>query len=140
MNENYLSWLTGQGAQDNTLGGAYTPYMPTQSQTLNQANQLLPSIGGNTGTFSLSNLANFDNLSSLAQGIGSIGQLYLGSQQLGLARDAFNQSKQAYQQNMANSIASYNTSLEDKIRGRSSNYAGKEADVQKYLSANKLSS
>lgn len=82
---------------------------------------------------------NLSNLGSLAQGVGSIGQLFLGGQQLGLAKDAFNLSKQAYQQNMANSIASYNTSLEDRIRGRTSNYAGKEQDVQNYLNKNKLS-
>lgn len=80
------------------------------------------------------------NLSSLVQGIGALGQLWLGSQQLGLAKDNFRFQKGAFNANLANSIASYNTALEDRIRGRTSAYDGKEADVQNYLNKNKLAS
>ena len=68
-----------------------------------------------------------------------LGNLYLGFQSYGLAKDQLAAQQQAYKTNLANSVASYNTNLEDKIRGRTSNYAGKEADVQSYLASHKLS-
>lgn len=144
MNEN-MNWLSSlfqqNGQQTPTLDFTGSNYNPTQSSVLGGIGSLSgggSTVPGATG-FNFSSLLNLDNLGSLAQGIGSLGQLYMGGQQLGLAKDAFNLSKQAYRQNMANSIASYNTSLEDKIRGRTSNYAGKEQDVQDYLNNNKLS-
>lgn len=140
-NMDWLSSLLGQqntGQQNMPLNFGGSGYNPTQSPVLSGVSGLSSTGGAPAGGgFSLSNLG-FDNLGSLAQGIGSLGQLYMGGQQLGLAKDAFNLSKQAYKQNMANSIASYNTSLEDKIRGRTSNYDGKEQDVQDYLNKNKL--
>lgn len=143
MNENmnWLSALFGQqnGQQGTGIDFTGSGYNPTQSSVLSGVSSLSGADGASPGGFNLGSLMNFDNLGSLAQGIGSLGQLYMGGQQLGLAKDAFNLSKQAYKQNMANSIASYNTSLEDRIRGRTSNYDGKEQDVQNYLSNNKLS-
>lgn len=77
----------------------------------------------------------------LSGGLGllqGVGNLYMGMQSYGLAKDQLAAQQQAYKTNLANSVASYNTSLEDKIRGRSSNYDGKEADVQSYLASHKL--
>ncbi|EAA6070268.1 hypothetical protein DQY91_22435 [Salmonella enterica subsp. enterica] len=59
-------------------------------------------------------------------------------QSLGLAKDQLQFQKDAYNTNLNNSIQSYNTQLEDRIRGRTSNYAGKEEDVQTYLANNRL--
>lgn len=78
----------------------------------------------------------------LTGGLGALqglGNLYLGMQSYGLAKDQLALQKQAYQTNLANQVSSYNTALEDKIRGRTSNYDGKEADVQSYLASHKLS-
>ncbi|MBZ6397061.1 MULTISPECIES: hypothetical protein [Pantoea] len=66
-----------------------------------------------------------------------IGNLYLGMQSYGLAKQQFAAQQQAYKTNLANSVNSYNTALEDKIRGRTSDYAGKEQDVQNYLASHK---
>lgn len=114
-------------------------YQPTQSNLLtgDSVGGIIPP-GDEAGGFNFGNLLNFDNLGSIAQGIGSLGQLYMGGQQLGLARDTFNQTRDAYNQNMANQTKTYNTALEDRIRGRSSNYSGKEEDVQGYLTNNRL--
>lgn len=81
---------------------------------------------------------NAQGIGSLLQGIGALGSLYGTSKQLGLAQDQFNFQKQAYKTNLANQIASYNTNLEDKIRGRYSTVDQSEAQVQDYLNKNRL--
>lgn len=73
-----------------------------------------------------------------AQSIAGIGQMWTGMQNYKLAKDQFNFSKQAYQQNLANQIKSYNTQMEDRLRGRTSDYEGKEEDVQRELDKRKL--
>ncbi|WP_065647688.1 hypothetical protein [Pantoea eucrina] len=79
---------------------------------------------------------------ALGAGLGALqglGNLYAGFQSYGLAKQQLALQQKAYETNLRNSVSSYNTALEDKIRGRSSNYAGKEADVQSYLASHKLS-
>lgn len=81
---------------------------------------------------------NGGTIGGLIQGFGTLASAYSAYKGLGLAKDQLKFQKDAYGQNMTNSIASYNTSLEERVRGASSNYAGKEADVQAYLSAHRL--
>jgi hypothetical protein len=78
------------------------------------------------------------NAGSIMNGIAALGGAYMGYKQLGMAKDQFNFQKKAFQTNLRNSIQSYNTALEDRIRGRTSAYDGKEQDVQAYLSKNSL--
>lgn len=77
-------------------------------------------------------------VSPLAQGLGALFQGWTGMQQLGLARDQLNFQKNAFNTNLRNQTQAYNTALEDRIRGRTSNYEGKEQDVQNYLNQNRL--
>lgn len=77
-------------------------------------------------------------VSPLAQGLGALFQGWTGMQQLGLARDQLNFQKNVFNTNLRNQSQAYNTALEDRIRGRSSNYEGKEQDVQNYLNQNRL--
>ncbi len=83
-------------------------------------------------------MSNGQNLGTVMNGIGTLAQAYLGFKQLGMAKDQLRFSKEAFNANLNNSIASYNTSLEDRIRGRTSDYAGKENDVQAYLARHSL--
>lgn len=83
-------------------------------------------------------LGNGQNLAAVFQGIGSLTQAYLGFKHLAMAKDAFKLQKEAYRTNLRNSTQTYNTSLEDRIRGRTSNYEGKEEDVNSYLNKNRL--
>ena len=83
-------------------------------------------------------MSNGQNLGTVMNGIGTLAQAYLGFKQLSLAKDQLKLSKEAFNANLNNSIASYNTSLEDRIRGRTSDYAGKENDVQAYLAKHSL--
>lgn len=78
------------------------------------------------------------NLATVFGGIQALGGAYLGFQQLRQAKEALNFQKKAYSTNLANSTKSYNTSLEDRINGRTADYAGKDADVQAYLAAHQL--
>lgn len=75
-------------------------------------------------------------LGGLMSGAGALWGAYNSGQQLGLAKDAFGLQKRAFETNLANSIASYNTALEDRIRGRSSNPS--EAAVAAYLDQHRL--
>ena len=77
-------------------------------------------------------------VSPLTQGLGALFQGWTGMQQLDLARDQLNFQKNAFNTNLRNQTQAYNTALEDRIRGRTSNYEGKEQDVQNYLNQNRL--
>ena len=67
---------------------------------------------------------NMPTVAAGIQGIGQLGQLYLGLQQLGLAKDSFKFQKQAYNTNLANQTSAYNTQIRDRVAGR--NYATEE--------------
>jgi hypothetical protein len=83
-------------------------------------------------------LSNGNNLGTVVQGIGALTSAYLGYQQLKQAKAALGFQKEAFAKNFGNQVATYNTSLEDRIRGRTSDYAGKEQDVQAYLARHSL--
>lgn len=83
-------------------------------------------------------LSNGQNLAAAVQGFQALSSAYLGYKQLSQAKEALNFQKTAFNTNLRNSTQNYNTSLEDRIRGRTSDYAGKEADVQSYLAKHRL--
>lgn len=76
------------------------------------------------------------NLGDIAQGLGALGGLWQSRQGLGLARDNLNFQREAFNTNLNNSIQSYNTRLEDRIRGRTAN--PNENDVRSYLERHSL--
>ncbi len=77
-------------------------------------------------------------VSPVLQGLGSLFQAWNGMQTMGLAKDQLNFQKNAFNTNLNNQRQVYNTALEDRIRGRTSNYDGKEQEVQNYLNQNRL--
>lgn len=83
-------------------------------------------------------LSNGQNLGTVIQGFGTLANAYLGFQQLKNAKANLAFQKDAFNTNLINSTQNYNTSLEDRIRGRTSAYEGKEADVQAYLAKHSL--
>lgn len=96
----------------------------------------VPAAPTNTGIGSW--FSNGNNLGAIASGLSALTSMYMGSRQLGIARDALDLQKTAFNTNLNNSIQNYNTSLEDRIRGRTADYDGKENDVQSYLDRNRL--
>ena len=83
-------------------------------------------------------LSNGQNLGVAIQGFGTLANAYLGFQQLKNAKQNLAFQKDAFNTNLINSTQNYNTSLEDRIRGRTSAYEGKENDVQAYLAKHSL--
>lgn len=77
-------------------------------------------------------------LSTGIQGLQALSGAYLGFKQLAQAKDALNFQKKAYNTNLTNSVQTYNNSLQDRINGRTADYAGKEGDVQAYLASHEL--
>lgn len=73
-------------------------------------------------------------VSPMLGGMGALFQGWSGLQQSKLAKDALNFQKQAFQTNLANQTRAYNTQLEDQYKARTSDYAGKDKDVAKYMS------
>lgn len=106
--------------------------MPVQSQGAPMGGAAPQGFMGKAGNW----LSNGQNLGALTQGISAVASAYLGWQQLQQAREALGFQKQAFKANLTNSTQSYNTSLEDRIRGRSAN--PNESDVQSYLARHSL--
>lgn len=65
------------------------------------------------------------------QGLAAIGNLYLGSKAMGLAKNQFDFSKQMAQTNLKNQVNAYNTGLEDRLRTREQFNTGASGDAWK---------
>ena len=147
-----LNWSTQSNTGWTPLGGlgsqAFQTPMPVPVQPTSAASPFMPSLQANQFAWNQTNLPQNTGAESwwqtpglvggIAQGIGALASAWNANRGLGLARDQFRFQKEAYNTNLANSIQSYNTSLEDRIRGRTSDYEGKEQDVQSYLNRHSL--
>ena len=126
-------------ASPTSFGGATSPV--TDGSLMSSFNSWLQGDTGRTlfgGTDPNTGFQSAGLVAPTLQGLGSLFSAWTGMQSLGLAQDQLQFQKDAYNTNLNNSIQSYNTQLEDRIRGRTSNYAGKEEDVQTYLANNRL--
>ena len=70
-------------------------------------------------------------------GIGAIGGLWGAIQQNKIAKQQLALSKEAYNTNMNNTIKTYNTALEDRIRARYT-MEGRADQADSYIDENKL--
>lgn len=125
-----IDWL---GQFQNNQNQALTARLGANETTI--GDQL---TGGSMWDSTKSWLGNGNNLGTVVQGIGALTNAWLGYQQLQQAKEGLAFQKTAFNTNLRNSTQNYNTSLEDRIRGRSADYAGKEADVQSYLAKHRL--
>lgn len=73
-------------------------------------------------------------------GLKTLGGLYLGIRQLGLANKQFKFSKAFANANLANQTQSYNTALSDRATARYSQEGLSPAQAQSYIAANSLKS
>lgn len=81
------------------------------------------------------------NIPTLQLGLGalnSIGGLYAAFQSQALAKKQFQFTKDAYNQNLTNSIQSYNTALDDKARSRAVMEGQTAAERDAYIAKNSL--
>ena len=127
MQQPFGNWFTPQTEQ------GLSPFTPGGAS---QALPMAPAAAESGGL--LGWLGNYQNLGTAVQGLGTLAQAYLGYQGLKQAKEALGLQKEAFNANLNNSIQTYNTSLEDRIRGRTSDYTGKEADVAAYLAKHSL--
>ena len=106
----------GLNPQTSGMGMQYGGKTATPGLNLNQGN----GFGFNMPTMQLG-----------LQGLASIGNLYLGSKALGMAKDQFDFSKQMAQTNLKNQVTSYNTGLEDRLRTREQFNTGASGEAWK---------
>jgi hypothetical protein len=81
---------------------------------------------------------NVPTVNMALQGIGTIGSLWAGFKQLGLAKEKFNYEKGVTDTNLANSIKSYNTALEDRARSRAFTEGRSQDEANAYVEKNKM--
>ena len=128
LGTNLSTPITGGAPVAGGMGSTFASWLPSEDTMRTLFGGTNPETG-----FQSSGI-----VSPLAQGLGSLFQGWTGMQQLDLARDQLNFQKNAFNTNLRNQTQAYNTALEDRIRGRTSNYEGKEQDVQNYLNQNRL--
>lgn len=128
LGTNLSTPITGGAPVASGMGSTFASWLPSEDTMRTLFGGTNPETG-----FQSSGI-----VSPLAQGLGALFQGWTGMQQLGLARDQLNFQKNAFNTNLRNQTQAYNTALEDRIRGRTSNYEGKEQDVQNYLNQNRL--
>nr|UVX65788.1 MAG: hypothetical protein [Bacteriophage sp.] len=128
LGTNLSTPITGGAPVAGGMGSTFASWLPSEDTMRTLFGGTNPETG-----FQSSGI-----VSPLAQGLGALFQGWTGMQQLGLARDQLNFQKNAFNTNLRNQTQAYNTALEDRIRGRTSNYEGKEQDVQNYLNQNRL--
>ncbi|WQY99715.1 hypothetical protein [Klebsiella phage MY01] len=128
LGTNLSTPITGGAPVAGGMGSTFASWLPSEDTMRTLFGGTNPETG-----FQSSGI-----VSPLAQGLGALFQGWTGMQQLGLARDQLNFQKNAFNTNLRNQSQAYNTALEDRIRGRTSNYEGKEQDVQNYLNQNRL--
>lgn len=128
LGTNLSTPITGGAPVAGGMGSTFASWLPSEDTMRTLFGGTNPETG-----FQSSGI-----VSPLAQGLGALFQGWTGMQQLDLARDQLNFQKNAFNTNLRNQTQAYNTALEDRIRGRTSNYEGKEQDVQNYLNQNRL--
>lgn len=113
-----------------TSFGAPTPSGPVTSGGMSNFGATAPVTSGfgmNAGT-----------LGAGLQGLQSLNSLFQGNKAFGLARDQFKLQKELTNTNLNNSIKSYNTTLEDRLRSRGVAEGTDAATVQDEIDRKRL--
>jgi hypothetical protein len=82
--------------------------------------------------------ANWDNISNILGGVGQIGRVIAAFQTNNIARDSAAFQKQAFETNLANKIASFNMSLEDRAYARAAQNNAAPGTAESYINRNRL--
>ncbi len=119
----------------NYAPAAYSAYQQQSPNPLLSSTTMgqTPSVAA-PGGFGL----NMDTARLGVAGIGTIGNLWMAYQAQQLANKQFDYTKDVTDQNVANQIKSYNTTLSDKIRSRVFTEGGTQQEADKYLQKNRL--
>jgi len=128
----YANWAAQQtgGIQQMTSGA---PSSPTAMGQLGDWFQGTFNSAPTQGQGAMPSNA-WGNFGSMMQGIGAVGGLFLGGQQLGMAKDQFAQTQKNWEMNYANQRQLTNQQLLDRQRARSaasSSYAKPDSAWEK---------
>ena len=96
--------------------GAVNATMPTQQQQMGPSQAY--GAQANAGQMNTPQLTGWQKFGYVMDGIGAIGGLWGAIQQNKIAKQQLALSREAYNTNMNNTIKTYNTALEDRIRAR----------------------
>jgi len=129
LGANSLASVTPQGVDPQT---AFGQWLAGESS--------LPSGDPVSGPGQMGGLGmNLDTLKLGLSGLGTIGNLWAAFEARNLAKKQFNFTKDVTNTNLANSIQSYNTALEDRARSRAKVEGQSSGEMQGYIDKNKLS-
>lgn len=120
------NYFQGQGASQVAAPNSLAPVPQVQIDPIGGAG---PAASGGLGF-------NMDTLKLGLGGIQTIGNLWNSYQANKLAKETFNYTKDITDQNMANSIQGYNTSLADRIRARGAFEGQSQAEQDAYIKKN----
>lgn len=120
--------------QNSGLGqqGGYGFQMPNQNQDFSG----IQNFGMNSQPQGFG--FNLPTLGGAFQGLSSLGNIWNAFQSQKLAKDQFNFAKQTGETNLANSIQSYNTQIQDRARARGAAEGQSDAAIQDYIARNNL--
>ena len=92
-----------------------------------------------TGAGGLGGLMSLDGLKLIGGGLSTIGNLWTAFQAQKLAKEQFNFQKDFATTNLANSIKTYNTALEDRAVARGFTQGDSDETTRAYIEKNRLS-
>lgn len=116
---------------------------PTQGPPMSAMGSVLgadPAVelaGGKSGFFGADGF-NIGDVGTISDIIGSFGSIWGAIQTNKLAKEEMAFQKQAYQTNLTNSLASYNTALTDRTTARHAQNERSPAETAAYIEANRL--
>lgn len=132
-----LNFVAG-GIAPAVAAGQSTPGMAANNAFAKQAN-IAPQPGTEGGFWGgFNKIFGSDAFANSVNLISSLGSLYGGIRQLGLAKDALNFQKEAFNTNLNNQRQSYNTALEDRARARYAQEGSGQAAADDYVRRNRL--
>lgn len=133
--------------------GSYAPsapvnaVMPTAQASQGVSDSFTPQMAGAGGQVTTPGMAGgmttpqltgWQKFGYVMDGIGAIGGLWGAIQQNKIAKQQLALSRDAFETNMRNSIQTYNTTLEDRIRARYAMEGRGSGEADAYLDENRL--
>ncbi len=120
---------SAQGQQQQGVSGSFNSQMAGAGGGI-----AAPSSGGMTSP----QLTGWQKFGYVTDGLGAIGGLWGSIQQNKIAKQQLALSREAFETNIRNSIQSYNTTLEDRIRARYAMEGRGSGEADAYLDENRL--
>lgn len=128
----------GAGMMDNLSGTGGSGALTLDQINLDSMNKWQGRNGLGKMFWNQDGSFDFGAVGSITEAIGGLGQLYLGFEANKTAKDSLNFQKQAYQSNLQNQTKSYNLALEDRVRARTVQKNGSQAEADQYINKHKL--